>query len=96
MARTMKQDKETSDWGPDKRITWAIFTLLMVVTALLAGGLATLVASPRLGGNWFWIGVGVGLLRGLMVNVFRPKYDCAGRCWKAIFEFLLEQMSPPD
>jgi len=91
----MKQEKNTSDWTPDKKINWGLSLLIAVLTNFLVIFLES-IGTISFGKNAFWIGTVAGLILATVVNCLRPRYNQAGHFWKPIYRFLLEQMPPPD
>ena len=91
----MKREKNTSNWTPDKKISWAASLLVVVLTTFLALFLKSIGAVDLERGTW-WVGLAVGCVLAVALNWLRPRYDRAGRFWKPIYRFLLEQMPPPD
>jgi len=90
----MNNEKDTHGWTPDKKISWGASLLIVVLTdyillLLRSFGILEL-------GAWSWdisTAIGGGLAR--LIDRLRPRYHAAGRFWKPIYKFLLEQMSPP-
>jgi hypothetical protein len=95
-GRQMKHKHDTSSWTPDQKISWGASLLVVVLTNWLVIFLESIDAIEYKGGSLFWIGTAVGLTLAALLNWLRPRYDKAGRFWKPIYRFLLEQMSPPD
>jgi peptidoglycan/LPS O-acetylase OafA/YrhL len=83
--------------SPDRRISWSIYMLTVVIFCLFGAGVATSGVLPVLsGGAWFWIVLVLGGVTSLVVNCIRPKYERAAGRWKLFYKFLLRQMPPPD
>jgi Na+-driven multidrug efflux pump len=91
----MKREKDTSRWTPDKKISWAASLLTVVLTNFFVIFL-TSIGTFDLEGGTFWVGMAIGCALAAALNWLRPRYDHAGRFWKPIYRFLLEQMPPPD
>ena len=91
----MKDKKIASDWTPDKMISWAASLIIVVLTNFLAIFLQS-IGAVDLGSGSFWIGTVIGCALAAIFNWLRPRNDQAGRFWKPIYRFLLEQMPPPD
>jgi hypothetical protein len=88
----MKRQNEVSGWTPDKR---GASLLIVVFTNLLLIFLKSVGAVVLDGGMW-WIGFAIGCALAAALNWLRARYNQAGRFWKPIYRFLLEQMPPPD
>jgi hypothetical protein len=91
----MKLEKNISRWTPDKKINWAASLLIVVLTNFFVIFLQS-IGTIDLEGSTFWVGTAIGCALATTLNWLRPRYDCAGRFWKPIYRFLLEQMPPPD
>jgi len=91
----MKHEKDTAIRTPDKKISWGGFIARRcgyeLVRALSTGHRHVDLAR----GTW-WVGTAIGCGLAATLNWLRPRYARAGRFWKPIYRFLLEQMSPPD
>ena len=87
----MKREKDTSCWTPDKKISWAASLLIVVLTNFFVVFLKSIGTIDLEGGTW-WVGTAIGCALAAMMNWLRPRYDRAGRFWKPIYRFLLEQM----
>ena len=82
---------------PDRRITWSIYMLVVGGFCLIFGGFAPSGLLPFLsGGAWFWISVVLGGAIALIVNLLRPRYERTHGRWRSFYDFLLNQMAPPD
>jgi len=90
----MKRENDTSNWPPDKKISWGASLLIVVLTNFLVIFLTAIDAVNLEGGKW-WVGTAVGCALAATLNWLRPPYDRAGRFWKPIYRFLLEQMQLP-
>jgi hypothetical protein len=88
----MKHKKDMSVWTPDKKISWGASLLLVVLTNFFVLFLQSIGTVDL---AW-WVGMAIGCAMATALNWLRPRYDQAGRFWKPIYHFLLEQMSPPD
>jgi hypothetical protein len=91
----MKHEKDTSTWTPDKKISWGASLLVVVLTNFFVLFLQAVGTVALAGGTW-WVGTAIGCALAAALNWLRPRYDRAGRFWRPIYRFLLEQMSPPD
>jgi len=91
----MKREKDISGRTPDKKISWAASLLVVVLANWFVLFLESLGAIDLKGGTW-WVGTVIGCALAATMNWLRPRYDHAGRFWKPIYRFLLEQMPPPD
>ena len=91
----MKLGKGTANWTPDKKISWGASLLVVVLTNFFLIFLQSIGSVDFGRGSW-WIGLAVGGILATALNWLRPPYDRAGRFWKPIYRFLLEQMPPPD
>jgi hypothetical protein len=91
----MKRENESTNCTPDKKISWGVSLLVVVLTNFFVIFLESL-GAVDLGKNAFWVGTVIGCVLAMALNWLRPRYDQAGRFWKAIYRFLLEQMPPPD
>jgi hypothetical protein len=91
----MKRKMNTSDWTPDQKISWGSLLLIVVLTEFLIIFLES-IGTLDLEGKTWWVGLAIGCVFAAMMNWLRPPYEQAGRFWKQIYRFLLEQMSPPD
>jgi len=91
----MKHEKNTSRWTPDKKIRWGSSLLIVVLTNFFVIFLKSIGTFDLEGETW-WVGMAIGCVLAAVVNWLRPPYEQAGRFWKPIYRFLLEQMSPPD
>jgi len=91
----MKSEKDASGWTPDKKISWAASLLIVVLTNFLVLFLKSISTIDLERGTW-WVGTAIGCALAATINWLRPRYDRAGRIWKPIYRFLLEQMPPPD
>jgi hypothetical protein len=91
----MKHENDTSRWTPDKKINWGASLLIVVLTNFFVLFLQSIGTVDLAGGTW-WLGTVIGCALAGAFNLLRPRYDQAGRFWKPIYRFLLEQMSPPD
>jgi hypothetical protein len=54
------------------------------------------IGAADFGRSSWWVSFAVGGVLGAGLNWLRPRYDRAGRFWKPVYRFMLEQMSPPD
>jgi len=91
----MKHESSSSNWTPDKKISWAASLLIVVLTNFVVIFLKSIDAVDLERGAW-WVGTGLGCLLAAIVNWLRPRYEHAGRFWKPVYCFLLAQMPPPD
>jgi hypothetical protein len=91
----MKLGKGAANWTPDKKISWGASLLVVVLTNFLGMFLQSIDSVHFTGGSW-WVGFAIGGVLAVALNWVRPRYDRAGRFWKPIYRFLLEQMPPPD
>lgn len=91
----MNDNHQQHGWPPDKRIIWALFTLITALLCFATGGIVPILFSG-LGAIPFWVALMLGVSISFVINCLRPNYSEAGRFWKSICEFLLKQMSPPD
>jgi hypothetical protein len=82
---------------PDRRINWSIYLLVTAGFVVIFGGLAPMGVFPILsGGVGFWIALLLGGATGLVVNLVRPRYERTAGRWRSFYDFLLEQLPPPD
>jgi hypothetical protein len=91
----MKREKNTSRWTPDRKIGWTSSLIIVVLMNFFVIFLKS-TGILNLEGGTFWMGTAIGCMFAATLNWLRPRYDHAGRFWKPIYRFLLEQMSPPD
>jgi hypothetical protein len=91
----VKNEKDTSGLTPDKKISWALSLLIVVLTNFFVIFLRS-ISALHLGGSTFWEGTAIGCALAAAMNWLRPRHDNAGRFWKPIYRFLIEQMPPPD
>ena len=91
----MKRENDTSNWTPDKKISWGASLLVVVLTNFVVIFLQSIDAVDLKRDTW-WVGCAIGSVLAALLNWLRPCYDRAGRFWKPIYRFLLEQMHPPD
>jgi hypothetical protein len=91
----MKRDSSSSDWTPDKKISWGSSLLIVVLTNFVVIFLKSIDVVDVERGAW-WLGTGIGSLLAVILNWLRPRYEDAGRFWRPVYRFLLEQMSPPE
>jgi len=70
---------------PDQKINHGI----CVLCAVLGASLSFFLDVTK---NHFWIGGGIGLLVGMAISKFRPRYGQAKGPWKRINYFVLTQM----
>jgi len=91
----MKRDSNISNWTPDKKISWGASLLIVVLTNFLVIFLKSIGTLDLESGAW-WVGTAMGCALAAALNWLRPRYEQAGRFWRPIYRFLLEQMSPPD
>ena len=91
----MKRDSNSSNWTPDQKISWGASLLIVVLTNFLVILLKSIGTVDLESGAW-WIGTVIGCALAAALNWLRPRYEQAGRFWRPIYRFLLEQMSPPD
>lgn len=91
----MKRESSSSNWTPDKKITWGSSLLIVVLTNFFVIFLKS-IGSVDLERDAWWVGTGIGCVLAAALNWLRPRYDQAGRFWKPVYSFLLEQMPPPD
>jgi hypothetical protein len=91
----MKSEKDTSGWTRDKKISWGSSLLIVVLTKYFLLFLNS-IGTIDLKGSTFWTGTAIGCALAAAMNGLRPPYDGAGRFWKPIYRFLLEQVPPPD
>jgi hypothetical protein len=91
----MKHEKNTSSWTPDKKISWGLLLLIVVLTNFFVIFLES-IGTLDLEGKTWWVGMAIGVCLAAIMNWIRPSYERAGRFWKPIYRFLLEQMPPPD
>jgi hypothetical protein len=89
----MKREKAPSRWTPDKKISWAGSLLIVMLTNFFVLFLKS-ISSLDLEGDTFGVGTAIGCTLAVILNWLRPRYDHAGRFWKPIYRFLLEQMPP--
>ena len=82
-------ENQKDTWGPNKRVSWALFTVVLAASCLAAGILAPSGLAPRLGRNWFLVGLGFGVFLALIVNLLRPTYETAEDSLKRIYDFLI-------
>ncbi len=69
--------------------------LMVVLTNFLLIFLEA-IGTVHLGRGSWWVGLAIGGVLAAALNWLRPRYERAGRLWKPIYRFLLEQMPPPD
>ena len=91
----MKRETNTSRWTPDKKISWGASLLVVVLTNFLVL-FSQSIGTVGLTRGTFWVGTAIGCVLAVALNWLRPRYDRAGRFWRPIYRFLLEQMPPPD
>jgi hypothetical protein len=91
----MKRNNNTSEWSPDQKITWGASLLIVVLANFFVIFLKS-IGTVGLESNCWWAGFVIGGALSVIINWLRPRYDKAGRFWKPIYRFLLEQMHPPD
>jgi len=91
----MKLGKGAANWTQDKKISWGASLLVVVFTNFLVIFLQSIGSVDFGRGSW-WVGFAIGGALAAALNWLRPRYDRAGRFWKPIYRFLLEQMPPPD
>jgi hypothetical protein len=91
----MKRETNTSRWTPDKKISWGASLLIVVLTNFFVLFLQS-IGTVDLTRGTFWAGTAIGCVLAVALNWLRPRYDRAGRSWRPIYRFLLEQMPPPD
>lgn len=84
------------NWTPDKKITWGSSLLIVILTSWFMIFLVAIGAIASIGQYLFWIGAAIGLAIAAIFNWVRPRYENAGRFWKPIYRFLLEQIPPPE
>ena len=92
----MKHERDISGWTPDRKIGWGASLLVVVFTNFTVVFLGSIDAIDLEGGGRFWTGTAIGCVLAAILNWLRPRYDEAGRFWKPIYRFLLNQMPPPD
>jgi hypothetical protein len=91
----MKCKHDSSNWTPDRKISWGASLLVVVLTSFLVIFSKSVGAVDLELGAW-WVSLAAGCVLAVILNLVRPHYDRAGRFWKPIYRFLLEQMLPPD
>lgn len=91
----MNRERGSSSWTPDRKISWGVSLLVLVLTSFLVIFLKSIGAVELERGAW-WVDLAAGCVLAVILNLVRPHYDRAGRFWKPIYRFLLEQMPPPD
>jgi hypothetical protein len=91
----MKPESSSSDWTPDKKISWGSSLLVVVLTNFLLLFLES-IGIFDLGRNAFWLGTAAGCFLAVALNWLRPRYEQAGRFWGPIYRFMVEQVSPPE
>ncbi|PYJ98810.1 MAG: hypothetical protein DME23_11070 [Verrucomicrobia bacterium] len=91
----MKRESKSSNWTPDKKISWGASLLIVVLTNFLVIFLKSIGSVDLESGAW-WGGTAIGCALAAALNGLRPRYEQAGRFWRPIYRFLLEQMSPAD
>ncbi len=91
----MKREHDSSNGTPDRNISWGASVLVFVLTSFFVIFLETIGAVDLERGAW-WVSLAAGCVLAVTLNLVRPHYDRAGRFWKPIYRFLLEQMLPPD
>jgi len=91
----IKWESDATNWTPDKEISWGASLLVVVLTNFLVLFLKSFDVVDLEKGVW-WVGTAIGCVLAITLNWLRPRYDQAGRFWKPIYRFLLEQMSRPD
>jgi hypothetical protein len=92
----MKREGHTPSWSPDKKISWAASLLVVLLANWAVIFLESIEVIHLRGKGLFWVGTAVGLALAGILNWLRPRYDQAGRFWRPIYRFLLEQLPPPD
>jgi hypothetical protein len=95
ITQKMKRDNNTSEWSPDLKITWGASLLIVVLTNFFIIFFES-IGTVDLESKGWWVGLAIGSALSAIINWLRPRYDKAGRFWKPIYRFLLEQMHPPD
>jgi hypothetical protein len=93
---SMKRAKGTSRWTPDKKTGWGPSLLVVVLTNFSVVFLRSIDAIDLEGGGQFWVGTTIGCTLAALLNWLRPRNEDAGRFWRLIYRFPLEQMPPPD
>ena len=91
----MKRENNTHGWTPDKKISWGASLLVVVLTNFFVLFLQS-IGTVDLAARTWWMGTAIGCVLAAALNWLRPRYDRAGRFWKPVYRFLLEQRSPPD
>ncbi|MEI9961311.1 MAG: hypothetical protein WDM76_09375 [Limisphaerales bacterium] len=91
----MKREDNNFDSKPNRKISWGLSLLIVVLTEFLIIFLKS-IGTINLEGETWWGGLAIGCALAAIINWLRPPYEQAGRFWKPIYRFLLEQMSPPD
>ena len=91
----MKRDSNSSDWTQDKKISWGASLLIVVLTNFLVIFLKS-IGTVDLESSAWWVGTAIGCALAGVLNWLRPRHEQAGRFWRPIYRFLLEQMSPPE
>jgi hypothetical protein len=91
----MKLGKGAANWSQDRKISWGASLLIVVLTNFLVLFLES-IGTIDLTRGTFWVGTAIGCVLAVALNWLRPRYERAGRFWRPIYRFLLEQMPPPD
>ena len=91
----MKRESNSSNWTPDKKISWGASLLIVVLTNFVVIFLKSIGTVDLESGAW-WVGTAIGCALAAVLNWLRPRYEQAGRFWRPIYHFLLDQMSPPE
>jgi len=76
---------------PNRRVSWSIYGLSLIVSCVVCGVLAPFYA----GSMWFWVAIGFSCVLTVIVNLLRPRYEATTGRWRVFYDLLLKQLPPP-
>ena len=92
----VKHQQRDGAESPNRRLSRPITLLVMFPSCLVFGLLASRLLPLASTLSIFFVAVVSGRVASYVVNLVRPPYETCPHHWRAFYDFLLRQLSPPD